>query len=822
MKKRNGLIYLAFLVCTLSACTQNEDLDPGKSIAPEYKTTPVRFDFSTSEMNVLGAVQADTRADNTIVRAGSKKKNTKKEEVKTEDASSMDVTIGAPEEAKTRATSTATTTEKKITNLNIFQFNDAGKLVYASYMAGDGSAVDIDLAQTGTSNTVYVVANAGQDLSSAYKVGASDGTTVADFLKSSFSKTAVDGDLPMIGNKTINMATETSLSVTLNFMVAKVVFTPSVSMDATTLGKFAITSVKLKNVPEKVSMGAITTTAADMAVREITGSTSAPTTWYVPENPAGTKTGITNTDRGDYNAPKTTAMYAEVTGNFTPASATETSPATYQIYLGNGAATDFNVARNTVYNVAATIKGINVQDGRVVIGTDLSEGGTKTANCYIALAKNTYYRFDATKEGNGKNVLLTDANVLGAASATGVSATNITATAIAPTSAFLVWQTAATESGTGNVVASVGLSKRNYVVFRTGSDAEGNALIGVKDAATTAAGTVRWSWHIWKTASDPRSSVDEFKVRNNTTGLFDSSGDWTKRTEKSMKRNLGAANNTVKDKLAGGLLYQWGRKDPFVGSADYATGSTTPLATVVPNPDYAWRDGSAHGAATTAIDPNTSLGGLTAEEYAKKHPTHFIIQYNSTTYDWYAAARTDQNDNLWGNPNADPAPSASQLANKRRGLKTKYDPCPAGWRVAPQDTWTSFTKNSGTVTAGKYANVGGNNFGTGAWQSWNVKVADNSTLVKTQDTFNADKGWTFYYDSDGTGTNTVYFPASGYRDVVSGVLSALGEGGYSWSSSSIGAGKPKAGFLGFRISNYFDPLREDSRPYALPVRCVQE
>ena len=96
MKKRNGLIYLAFLVCTLSACTQNEDLDPGKSIAPEYKTTPVRFDFSTSEMNVLGAVQADTRADNTIVRAGSKKKNTKKEEVKTEDASSMDVTIGAP------------------------------------------------------------------------------------------------------------------------------------------------------------------------------------------------------------------------------------------------------------------------------------------------------------------------------------------------------------------------------------------------------------------------------------------------------------------------------------------------------------------------------------------------------------------------------------------------------------------------------------------------------------------------------------------------------------------------------------------------------
>lgn len=500
MKKRNGLICLAFLVCALCACTQNDELSPGKNIAPGYKTTPVQLNFSTSAMTVLGAVEADTRAEKTIVRAGAKKKNSEQGEVQSEDASSMDVVIGAPLSAETRATTAATATEKKINDINIFQFGADNKLVYVKYMSGDLSSIDADLAQTGTINKVYVVANVGQDLSSAYATGES-GISETDFLKKTFAKNATDGDLPMIGNASINMATETTLAVTLNFMVSKVVFTPSSTEMPTTVGKFTITSVRLKNVPTKIAMSPLTAITADADIQILNGAVSGATTWYVPENPAGTKAGISKTDRGDYNAPKKTAMYAEVVGDFTPAGATEKSQATYQIYLGNGTDTDFNVARNTVYNVSAKIKGINVSDGRVLIGTDLSANGTQTANCYIALAKNTYYRFDATKEGKGEDVLLTNANVLGAASATGVSAKDIKVKAIVPKSAFLVWQTATAEGGTGNVIANVSLSKRNYVVFRTGSDAEGNAVIGVKDAST-AAGAVRWSWHIWKTANE--------------------------------------------------------------------------------------------------------------------------------------------------------------------------------------------------------------------------------------------------------------------------------------------------------------------------------
>ena len=67
-----------------------------------------------------------------------------------------------------------------------------------------------------------------------------------------------------------------------------------------------------------------------------------------------------------------------------------------------------------------------------------------------------------------------------------------------------------------------------------------------------------------------------------------------------------------------------------------------------------------------------------------------------------------------------------------------------------------------------------------------------------------------------------YFPASGYRSCDAGFFAGISIGGYSWSSSTNGVGDFNVGFLGFSEVNYFQPLRRDARPYALPVRCVQE
>ena len=79
--------------------------------------------------------------------------------------------------------------------------------------------------------------------------------------------------------------------------------------------------------------------------------------------------------------------------------------------------------------------------------------------------------------------------------------------------------------------------------FTTG-DMEGNALI----ALCNADGDILWSWHIWFT-DDPRGQ----EYYNNAGTMMD--------------RNLGATSATPGDVGALGLLYQWGRKDPFLGSS---------------------------------------------------------------------------------------------------------------------------------------------------------------------------------------------------------------------------------------------------------------
>ena len=73
-------------------------------------------------------------------------------------------------------------------------------------------------------------------------------------------------------------------------------------------------------------------------------------------------------------------------------------------------------------------------------------------------------------------------------------------------------------------------------------------MIAVKD------GAILWSWHIWY----PEAEVAGL---NSKTGY------------EVMNMNLGAMHNTPGDVGSYGLLYQWGRKDPFP-AAPTLTGTT--------------------------------------------------------------------------------------------------------------------------------------------------------------------------------------------------------------------------------------------------------
>lgn len=226
---------------------------------------------------------------------------------------------------------------------------------------------------------------------------------------------------------------------------------------------------------------------------------------------------------------------------------------------------------------------------------DLSRN--ETANCYVVTAPG-FYKFKADVEGNSDDAL------------------SISGKLYAP----VVWETDNTTTAVelGSVIEQASYHSK-YIYFRIPDNMrEGNALIALADNY----GTIRWSWHIWVTKTDPGRNtlvlegMESYPV---------------------MDRNLGALSSDPGNILSNGLLYQWGRKDPFPGMASYTSNS------------YASKAGATGFSWTSS---NTI-------SLARQRPTLFICA-NSTDGDWI---RNGGDDTLWS------------------GEKSKYDPCPPGWRV---------------------------------------------------------------------------------------------------------------------------------------------
>lgn len=204
--------------------------------------------------------------------------------------------------------------------------------------------------------------------------------------------------------------------------------------------------------------------------------------------------------------------------------------------------------------------------------------------------------------------------------------------------AELLWETwNNAETVTENsVIAAVDFEKKaenDYytMVFKMPATLHaGNALIAAKDAGDN----ILWSWHIW---------VPETTITENSYGDIMGAN--------LMDRNLGAlipaTNTDVSVNTASfGLMYQWGRKDPFPGIA--ATPKTV--------------------AKLSKNTPTKASGTISLEE-SIAHPT--LMGYTADK-DWIDVS----DDNLWQNAS-----------------KTIYDPCPLGYRVpvrdGSKDFWTS-------------------------------------------------------------------------------------------------------------------------------------
>ena len=116
-----------------------------------------------------------------------------------------------------------------------------------------------------------------------------------------------------------------------------------------------------------------------------------------------------------------------------------------------------------------------------------------------------------------------------------------------------------------------------------------------------------------------------------------------------MDRNLGATSATPGDVGALGLLYQWGRKDPFLGSSSNSSSATAKSTIKWPS----------------AVSSNSSNGTI---EYATAHPTT-LIKYNGSNYDWYYTGSSSNDNTRWTTSSSN---------------KSIYDPCP---RLACSRWW---------------------------------------------------------------------------------------------------------------------------------------
>ena len=231
---------------------------------------------------------------------------------------------------------------------------------------------------------------------------------------------------------------------------------------------------------------------------------------------------------------------------------------------------------------------------------DLSEAGT--SNCYLVTAAGNY-SFDATVRGNGATTEGLDAP-----------------TAIAGTSAAVVWQSAP------GLISGVTLAD-GRISFKIAGP--GNAVIAVKD------GAILWSWHIWY----PEAEVAGL---NSKTGY------------EVMNMNLGAMHNTPGDVGSYGLLYQWGRKDPFP-AAPTLTGTTATVGA----PIY---DGDNNEIKITNSSQSSTADNNLA--FAIANPTVCLSNYAqfSTSRDWLQADAS--NDALWGNPKGAERNETNDFLNK--------------------------------------------------------------------------------------------------------------------------------------------------------------
>ena len=578
----------------------------------------------------------------------------------------------------------------------------------------------------------------------------------------------------------------------LKRIAAQILFTARI--DEAAGGDYAITSIRLVNKPKNfyfaVPDGATypEAEAGNFEDAAATGDAEAQQSWFVPDNVRGT---IANDDPlkkvpgslGDY------CTYAEVQ----VLDRQESRLATLKIYLGADMVGDFNIRRNKIYTVTCTVHNFSASgDQRVTIAEDVD---VVEANCGMVTPGGAAM---FSVEDRQKKL-------------TGAEASGLSLKQWAKGAGYVpvvIWQ-----DGQG-LVQSIGYDKeQGYVTVMTDRNkGAGNVVVGLYPAGTTTSNYTDkdclWSWHVWVTDYCPDGTKDYGLGENSYASVdggqvhtYGSQFTATNPSKVIMDRNLGATKTYYTAPASGdntadqafGLFYQWGRKDPFprtqgstIDADDGSAAITIPIygpdgKTVLPE----------NGAGYKKVNITTGgvMSGNISLAYAVAHPLSFIYS-DGNTRDWYTTSTTSQNNDLWGN-------------GKEKSI---YDPCPEGWRIAPDGTWSDFTR---TTDNAQPLN------GTFPYYIEGSPKEDGES-----GDYDITNGRLYKVSSSGEGTPLAWYPVPGYRDGASGVLGSVGHYGYNWSSTVATSGY-SAHSLDFSTQG-LSPTTTYGRANGLQVRCLQE
>jgi hypothetical protein len=684
------------------------------------------------------------------------------------------ITAETPQEVTTRSVN-----EDVIHDMYILVYNSAGDIIGMNYSTFDAVASSCSVtvkARSGKNCTIYAIANTNNP-----DIFNGDVVNTELKLKSLTSRIAAWGGLnststettylPMCGSVITDInAGESTLSsgMTVTRMVARVDLDITVEEGSgITIDNYAICSLPASTYYVNRSLtteGSVADNAGETG--DDSGNPSTSDDWvtsgsidaagasevkgffYMYENRRGVNSTIASQNqKTQYNAPSDSATYVLINGEALG------YKAVWRVYLGADNTTNFNIKRNYKYIYNIKLK-CNEADSRVTVLNGVQSAASDgLSNCYIV------------PPGGSVNIPVRRANSAGTAQIR--TSTSWTASVVWQTALGLVTLSNATGTGVRDALGA----DTYFTVMVPAGISPGNAVIKVVDNDDTS--KALWSWHIWVTNYNPNVTDATYTANNGYRDYV------------FMDRNLGATRNDYDASDTGvcGLLYQWGRKDPFPGIPSWDTESYT-------NPDIAYYGDATTLSATPLTLDNSGIA------YAIAHPDEFLAIRTG----WMDAATSADSINslyLWN--------SASS------GGKTIYDPCPAGWRVPAYSETVNIPSNDNYSpwryfdyveypSESSFTNWENSSYG-------GSKFYDGTTF----------RGWNFTHDGKST-----YYPVTGYRAQTYGTLHENSEGeGFCWSASPS-IGQSRSAYYLYLYADFVLPSNIGFRSCGYPVRCVKE